>query len=197
LAAFFKTFLFCLAICIGFVVYKFIGSESYNSKLDFSTQNPVFSPDKKQKDEASVPEEKNEQTEQPKIETYTYTCYFYKKDGTLSAKKREVEAPKSVENAIALLLKGPTVSEIKEGIYTEIPKGTSLISVKNNQNSVIVNLNSTFGSGGGTQSVENRVKQLSKTVKSYYPNKKIYLYIDNKEVEYLGGDGVYIKQPLD
>ena len=48
-----------------------------------------------------------------------------------------------------------------------------------------------------SNSIENRVKQISKTVKIHEPSKNIFLYIDGKEVEYLGGDGVYIKQPLD
>ena len=96
-----------------------------------------------------------------------------------------------------MLLKGPTIKESQQGIYSEIPKNVNLISVKQNADSVIINLTSAFGQGGGSQSVENRVKQLSKTVKGRVSNKKVYLYINNKEVEYLGGEGVYIKQPLE
>ena len=89
------------------------------------------------------------------------------------------------------------IPETKKGIYSEIPANVDLISVKNFDNKIIVNLSSNFGNGGGSESVENRVKQLSKTIKSYSRNKQIYLYINNKEVEYLGGEGVYIKQPLE
>ena len=89
------------------------------------------------------------------------------------------------------------ISESKKGIYSEIPPNVDLISVKNNDNSIIINLSSNFGNGGGSQSVENRVKQLNKTVKKYHPSKDVYLYIDGKEVEYLGGEGIYIKQPLE
>ena len=62
---------------------------------------------------------------------------------------------------------------------------------------IIVNLTSNFGNGGGTQSVNNRVRQISRTVKSFAPNSSVYLHIEGKEVEYLGGDGVYIKQPIE
>ena len=96
-----------------------------------------------------------------------------------------------------MLLKGPTIQESRQGIYSEIPKDVDLISVTQKNDSVIVNLSSAFGQGGGSQSIENRVKQLSKTVKNSVKGKKVYLYIDNKEVEYLGGEGIYIKQPLD
>lgn len=89
------------------------------------------------------------------------------------------------------------ISESKNGVYSEIPQNVDLISVKNNDTSIIINLSSNFGNGGGSQSVENRIKQLSKTVKKYHPSKNVYLYINGKEVEYLGGEGIYIKQPLE
>ena len=47
------------------------------------------------------------------------------------------------------------------------------------------------------QKKEGYVKQIARTVKTFSPNASVYLHIDGKEVEYLGGDGVYIKQPLD
>ena len=188
-------------MCVSFLIYKFVGVESFDGKLDVAKSNPVFSSQKVSNFEKNQNEKKQteEQTEQKdnEVKKYVYNCYFYTKGGQITAQKRELQAPQSLENALYLLLKGPTVEEIKKGIYTEIPQDTRLISVKNNSDSVIVNLTSKFGSGGGTESVENRVKQLSKTVKSYHPNKKVYLYIDNKEVEYLGGEGVYIKQPLE
>ena len=90
------------------------------------------------------------------------------------------------------------IPEVKKGIYSEIPANVDLISVNSiKDNGLAVDLSSNFGNGGGTQSIENRVKQLSKTIKSFAPNKSVYLYINGKEVEYLGGDGVFIKQPLE
>ena len=111
--------------------------------------------------------------------------------------KREFQNPVGLSKALNILLRGPVISESKNGYYSEIPPNVDLISVQNQNNKVIVNLSSNFGNGGGSQSIENRVKQLSKTVKLYAPNKSVYLYIDGTQVEYLGGDGVYIKQPLD
>ena len=206
MGTFFKTFIICLILCVSFLIYKFVGTESFDGKLDVAKTNPVFLTQKPTNSDQLKTQKTPTQIEQKQEDNnslvdedkaYSYNCYFFTKNGQMTALKRELNAPVTLENVLYLLLKGPTTAEIKKGIYTEIPQNTRLISVKNNSNSIIVNLSSAFGSGGGTESVENRVKQLSKTVKKYYPNKKIYLYIDNKEVEYLGGEGVYIKQPLE
>ena len=204
MGTFFKTFFFCMLICVGFFVYRFLQSESYSPDLSVTHENPVFGNsnkfDKIKPNEAEkLPIEQDlasEPTPAPAQEKYEYTCYFYSGTGKLVPIKREFSTKQSLQNTVAMLLKGPTIKESKLGYYSEIPKNVDLLYLKESQDKIIVNLSSKFGQGGGTQSVENRVKQLSKTVKSNAGNKKVYLYIDNKEVEYLGGDGVYISQPL-
>ena len=206
---FFKTFFICLIAALGFLFYQYVSTDSY-SGLKVSSNNPIFGVQKDEPSEnkVSVPidtqtnvkEQKNvaaEKKEQKKVEHYYSKVYFFNSKGKLSLVKREFQNPVNLNKAINILLRGPIISETKSGYYSEIPSNVDLISIKNQNNSVIVNLSSNFGNGGGTQSIENRVMQLSKTVKLYEPNKNIYLYIDGKQVEYLGGDGVYIKQPLD
>lgn len=215
---FVKTFLVCLVACLGFLFYCMVGENSYSPELKLS-QNNVFSSSTKEasnvNEKYESPEElttkeieenkiydkqtqeynkKAQEQEKPK---YYQSCYFFSKNGDLIEIKREIKSQPSLENAITLLLRGPMISESKKGIYSEIPPNVDLISVKNSDNSIIINLSSNFGNGGGSQSVENRVKQLNKTVKKYHPSKDVYLYIDGKEVEYLGGEGIYIKQPLE
>ena len=201
---FLKTFVICLVVAIGFFVYKFVKSESYSPDLSVSGDNPVFTSynkfdEIKEDDNDKLPIEKEFDKQIP-VETdnkYEYTCYFYSSAGKLIPVKRVFSTKQNLENTISLLIKGPTIAEARQGIYSEIPKNTDVISIKQTPDSVVVNLTSGFGQGGGSQSVENRVKQLSKTVKTNAGTKKVYLYIDNNEVEYLGGEGVYIKQPLD
>ncbi len=203
---FLKTFFFCLVVVLGFLAYTLFGEGSYDKNLKLSKQSPIFSMDKGQnkvQTQTQEPDEiipnKQEQkvVEKPKPTKHTHTCFFYTPSGKLIPLERQMPQEATLENTIVLLLKGPLITESKKGIYTEIPPKVDLISLKRENNSIIVNLTSNFGSGGGSQSIENRVQQLSKTVKNLEPDKDIYLYIDNKEVEYLGGDGVYIKQPLD
>lgn len=206
---FFKTFFVCLVLTFSFLAYKFFSIDSYSSDLNVSKNNPVFgihqdlkeapyldkAPQKPQENSA---QKSDENVQIAKKDTrYDHKCYFYSNNGELLMVKRQLLFKPSLENSIAVLLKGPMIDEAKKGIYSEIPSNVDLIGVTRLGNDVIVDLSSNFGNGGGTKSITNRVKQLSKTVKIHEPNKNIYLYINGKEIEYLGGDGVYIKQPLD
>ena len=206
---FFKTFFVCLIAALGFLFYQYVSSDSY-SGLKLSSNNPVFGihddhPLKAKENNETKQDTSKEiknQTPEPikqdnKKPVYYSKVYFYSNSGKLTLVKREFQNPVGLSKALNILLRGPVKKKKKNGYYSEIPPNVDLISVQNQNNKVIVNLSSNFGNGGGSQSIENRVKQLSKTVKLYAPNKSVYLYIDGTQVEYLGGDGVYIKQPLD
>ena len=191
---FLKTFFICAILAFGFLGYKYLSVDSYSANLTVSKNNPVFGThegldEKKDKKEEKKPINKKEE--------FVHKCYFYSNSGNLYLAERKLSFRPSLENSIKILLKGPLVSETKKGVYSEIPSGVDLISIKREENKIVIDLTSNFGNGGGSKSITNRVEQLSKTIKLYEPNKNIYLYIDGKEVEYLGGDGVYIKQPLE
>ena len=199
---FFKTFFACLILTLGFLAYKLVGVDSYSPDLEVSKNNPIFGIHDDFSDPTPVENDiktqnNNSSKEQKVAQKSIHSCYFYSKNGELLKVNRELSFKQSLENAIMVLLKGPTIAESKMGIYTEIPPNVDLISVRQINKDIIVDLSSNFGNGGGTNSVTNRIKQLSSTIKLYEPHKNVYLYIDGKEVEYLGGDGVYIKQPLD
>ena len=136
--------------------------------------------------------------EKEKIEN-TARIYFLKLNSDGSSQnyiaKREIK-DLTLKNAINSLLKGPDASERKAGVYTEIPNGTKLLSVINSDDKIIINLNSEFQYGAGTESINNRMKQLVRTVVAILPDKNIYLYIEGKQVDVMGGDGVMITQPL-
>lgn len=198
---FFKTFFICAIFTFGFLAYKYFCIDSYSADLNVSKNNPVFGTHKEYKEAKPVEvvvkqTESKVQDKNTKIKKYNHKCYFFSNNGELVMVKRELAFAPSIESSIMLLLKGPMISESKKGIYSEIPSGVDLISVTRQGNDIIINLSSNFGNGGGSNSIENRIKQISRTVKIHEPSKNIFLYIDGKEVEYLGGEGVYIKQPL-
>lgn len=198
---FFKTFFTCLILTLGFLGYKYIGVDSYSPDLEISKNNPIFgiheeivdAPVVKKED---ITESKKQDVSDQKNQKYIHNCYFYSQKGDLVKVQRELSFKPSLENAIMVLLKGPTIAETKRGVYSEIPPNVDLISIRKLNKDIIVDLSSNFGNGGGTNSITNRIKQLSNTIKLYEPHKSVYLYINGKEVEYLGGDGVYIKQPI-
>ncbi len=101
----------------------------------------------------------------------------------------------NIEYAVKCLLQGPTKYERSKGVYSEIPP-TKLLSVTETTSKVIINLSDSFGTGGGADSLYKRMYQLIKTV-NYNCNKPVYLQINGKMVETIGGEGLMLKQPLD
>ena len=57
-------------------------------------------------------------------------------------------------------------------------------------------MSSDFQYGGGTDSVYSRMMQLIKTAINNSEDKKVYLYLDGKQVNFIGGEGIMITQPL-
>ncbi len=108
--------------------------------------------------------------------------------------KKDTDGSK-IKFAIQSLISGPKQDEKTNGIYTEIPSGTKLISITETSDKVIINLNSTFEQGGGTESIYKRLNQLIKTAKNN-TNKQVYLYLNGNKAEVIGGEGIMITQPL-
>jgi len=108
--------------------------------------------------------------------------YNAKKDGT------------KLNYAIKNLFKGPNSKEKTKGIYSEVPQGTKLISIEEKPDKVIINVSDDFEQGG-TDGLYKRLYQLIKTA-----NKNtaldVYLYINGKQADVLGGEGLMIEQPL-
>ncbi len=113
------------------------------------------------------------------------------------AVKREYieEYGSKLKFAIKSLINGPTDKEKKAGVYTEIPSGTRLISITESPSRVVINLTSDFENGGGTDGIYKRLFQLIKTVK-INSNLPLYLQLDGKQVDVIGGEGIMINQPL-
>ena len=97
--------------------------------------------------------------------------------------------------AINSLIMGPKQNEKISGIYSEVPVSTTILHVYENKDNVIVDLSSGFTYGGGTESIYKRLYQLIKTI-SRNTTKPAYLYIDGKQADVIGGDGIMITQPL-
>ncbi len=100
-----------------------------------------------------------------------------------------------IKFAINSLISGPKSAEKAKGVYTEIPPATKVISINETSAEVIINLNSAFEQGGGTESLYKRLYQLIKTAKRN-TTKPVYLYIDGSKAEVIGGEGIMITQPL-
>ncbi|MBN3883536.1 MAG: GerMN domain-containing protein [Nostoc sp.] len=98
----------------------------------------------------------------------------------------------ALEAAFQSLLAGPT-----EGTdSTTIPKGTKLLGLKSENDEVHVNLSEDFTSGGGSTSMMGRVGQVVYTATTLNPKAKVYIDVNGKPLDVLGGEGVELQQPL-
>lgn len=97
--------------------------------------------------------------------------------------------------AINELIKAPTNWEKSKGFSSEIPTNTKILSLRETNDNIKIDLSSEFEQGGGTESTYTRIKQIIKTARS---NTKlpVFLYINGRHAEVIGGEGIMIKQPL-
>jgi len=147
--------------------------------------------------ESKLPEK--EEIKEDKKEENVF-IYFLSSDKSgnqfLKPVSRHVSADVNrLEFAVNELLSGPNVIERSAGAYSEIPKDTKLISVKQLPNKTVIDLTSNFGIGGGSDSIYSRMRQLIKTVLVNTKN-PVYLYLDGKQADVLGGEGITFSQPL-
>lgn len=139
--------------------------------------------------------------EQPKEKVYVNVFFIGQnanKEEVYKAVNREYDETtdgSQIKFAIKSLIAGPKTEEKAKGVYTEIPSATKIVSINESQAEVIINLNSAFEQGGGTESLYKRLYQLIKTAKRN-TTKPVYLYIDGNKAEVIGGEGIMITQPL-
>lgn len=134
-------------------------------------------------------------------QTDTAQVYWLKDTGTSFAL---VTSPVSVEStdnttdqlkaAIAQLLKGPAQPDT--AIATTIPTGTQLRSLSVDATGIHLDLSETFTEGGGSTAMTGRVAQILYTATSLDPNAKVWLSVEGKPLEVLGGEGLMLDQPL-
>ena len=191
---------FCVKEKWGNDITNFLSSINSLSKFEFKL--PEFNKnDKKQKEElVKKPTEVLTKKEVNK-EKSTVDIYFLALDandnGIYKRVQREIPSGENkLEYAIKELLKGPNIVEKSTGAYSEVPKTTKLLGVKQNGNKIVIDFSSDFQYGGGTDSVYSRMMQLIKTSLANTKGKQIYLYLDGKQVNVIGGEGIMISQPL-
>ncbi|MEH1902407.1 MAG: GerMN domain-containing protein [Nostoc sp.] len=110
-----------------------------------------------------------------------------------AVKVASVQPNQALEAAFQSLLAGPTGGTDST---TTIPKATKLLGLKAENDEVHVNLSEDFTSGGGTTSMMGRVGQVVYTATTLNPKAKVYIDVNGKPLDVLGGEGVELQQPL-
>ena len=106
---------------------------------------------------------------------------------------KETQKPDlALQSAFDNLLAGPTDSSAQ----SEIPKGTKIESVKVSSDGIYVDLSKEFTSGGGSTSMIGRLGQVIFTATSLEPDAPVWISVDGKPLELLGGEGLEVSQPI-
>ncbi|MGV0024181.1 GerMN domain-containing protein [Phormidesmis priestleyi] len=77
-----------------------------------------------------------------------------------------------------------------------IPPGTQLRSLKVKPDGIHIDLSQAFTTGGGSASMMGRVAQILYTATSANPNAPVFLSVEGKPLETLGGEGLMLDQPM-
>lgn len=98
----------------------------------------------------------------------------------------------TVSDAIEALLAGPSDA----AVTTTIPRDTKLRSLTVQDDGIHLDLSKAFAQGGGSTSMTARLGQVLYTATSLNPNAKVWLAVEGKPLETLGGEGLMLEQPL-
>ncbi|MBN2737708.1 MAG: GerMN domain-containing protein [Spirochaetales bacterium] len=95
------------------------------------------------------------------------------------------------------LFKGPSKTDLNNGLISQIPKNTQLLDVYVKNGIAYINLNDDFR----FNSLERKghiaqLKQIIHTATEYSTVKAVQFLIEGKTLDYIGPEGVYIKEPL-
>jgi len=106
---------------------------------------------------------------------------------------RNSDNPSTVlDDAFKSLLAGSTDPKLT----TTIPQGTKLRSLEVRDDGVHVDLSQEFTTGGGSASMTGRLAQVIYTATSLNPTAKVWINVEGKKLDVLGGEGLEIEQPM-
>ena len=191
-----KLGLFALIIITCVYVYlSFFNHDGFN--FDFN-KNKELPPIEDFQPQDVEPLEDISKEEQEETGIKTVKIFVYDSKGSMRSLSRKCDTQKEKSCfafAIKELVSAPTKYEKSKGIISEIPSSTKIISIREGNSNIMIDLNSAFESGGGSDTIYRRIKQLIKTANTN-TSMPVYLYINGKQVDVIGGDGVMLKQPL-
>lgn len=102
------------------------------------------------------------------------------------------QADTTLKAAFEQLLKGPA----EAAVASTIPSATTLRSLEIRQDGIHVDLSKEFTSGGGSASMTGRLAQVVYTATTLNPSAKVWLSVEGKPLDVLGGEGILVDQPI-
>lgn len=131
------------------------------------------------------------------------SVYFQERGrpGELVPVRRAIPATRApaekIRQALEFLLEGPTAEEAREGLFSSLPPGALLRSVRLNRNIVLVDFSPEIEAGGGTAEMAGRLAQVVFTATQYPRQDLVRLLIEGSEIEYFSGEGLtQVERPM-
>ena len=106
---------------------------------------------------------------------------------------KSVDQQQLLESAFEQLMAGVAQSA---DYATAIPKDTKLLSIKASPEGVKLNLSSEFTQGGGSASMTARLAQVIYTASGLDNDVPVWISVEGKPLETLGGEGIIVSQPI-
>jgi len=197
-----RSIFFFLVFCIIIIFGAFIAKEKFgiNSVEEFNIDKITGAlTDDKFKDKKNPINKETKKDDKKNNETSVYFVKVEDNESVKVATKKDATNKTDSEKfreTMEALFSGPSGFEKIAGVYSEIPPETKLLGIKEDENSYTINISEEFEFGGGADSMKVRVKQLVTTATQAAGEKDVYLEIEGKRAEYVGGEGIIILQPL-
>ena len=171
-----------------------------NSRLDYPTVTQPSQPPVRDSQPAIAPSPPViPTTPEPTVAFQTVQVYWLKESGNSldmelvgSSIQLKSDLAEPLKVAFHRLLAGPA----DPTFTTTIPAGTRLRSVQIENNGVHVDLSREFTTGGGTASMSGRLGQIIYTATTLQPDAQVWISVEGKPLEYLGGGGLEVEGPL-
>lgn len=134
--------------------------------------------------------------------TITASLYFIRvsDDGRILTEPvtRNVRYTSSpLSRSIDALIGGPTADDLNRGLLSLLPPGTILESARVQDGVAYLSFNEQFRFNPmGLEGYLAQLKQVVLTATDFPTVDRVQILVENQRIEYLGGDGVYIGDPL-
>ena len=127
----------------------------------------------------------------------TSVAVYFLRGEKVSPVRRTIDATPAVARAaMTALLEGPTEEEAADGLASAVPAGTHLRDIALADGVATVDLDGSFGDGGGSASMLGRVAQVVATLTRFPTVQRVAFKLDGEPVEAIGGEGVVVDPPI-
>lgn len=100
------------------------------------------------------------------------------------------------QEAIRLALEELIAGHRDPHLTTAIPPQTRVLDVRVEGNDIFLNFSPEFTQGGGSTAMMSRIAQVLYTATSQNPGARVWISVEGRALEVLGGEGLILDQPL-